>query len=123
MPNSQDARFDRLETLIDKGFSALAQDIADTKSEVVNIKSDLAQFRIETREAIADVRSELKNIRNRLDALESAVHNISGYAKEIDHLMERVSVPIRLTQTPTRYRTPHRTEARAPASNFWFRTD
>ena len=33
------------------------------------------------------------------------------------------SVPIRLTQTPTRYRTPHRTEARAPASKFWFRTD
>src|SRR5208283_5136507 len=97
MPNSQDARFDRLETLIDKGFSALAQDIADTKSElmetkadVATIKSDLAEFRIETREAIADVRSELKDIRNRLDALESAVHNISGYAKEIDHLMERV---------------------------------
>jgi len=33
------------------------------------------------------------------------------------------TVPIRLTQTPTRYRTPHRSEARAPASNFWFRTD
>ncbi len=97
MPNSQDARFDRLETLIEKGFSALAQDIADTKSElmetkaeVASIKSDLAEFRTDTREATADIRSELKDIRNRLDALESAVHNTSGYAKEIDHLMERV---------------------------------
>ena len=40
-----------------------------------------------------------------------------------DDLAHVWSVPIRLTQTPTRYRTPHRTEARAPASKFWFRTD
>ncbi len=90
MLNSQDARFDRLETMIEKGFAALAQDVADTKSEVANVKSDLAEFRIETREAVADIRSELKDIHNRLDALEAAVRNISGYAKEIDHLMERV---------------------------------
>ncbi len=104
MLNSQDARFDRLETLIEKGFSALAQDIADTKSEltetkteVTNIKSDVSQLRTEMRElrtemreGFADIRSELKDIHNRLDALEAAVHNISGYAKEIDHLMERV---------------------------------
>ena len=88
---SQDARFDRLEALIEKGFSALAQDIADTKSEVAAVKADLAEFRIETHESLADIGSELKDIRNRLDALESSVHNISGYAKEIDHLMERVN--------------------------------
>src|SRR5271166_3808556 len=90
MPNSQDARFDRLEALIEKGFSALAQDIADNKSEIVQTKTEIAQLRAEMHEGFADIRSELKDIRSRLDALEAAVHNISGYAKEIDHLIERV---------------------------------
>ena len=39
----------------------------------------------------ADIRAELKDIRQRIDAVELAVQNISGFAKEIDHLIERVS--------------------------------
>jgi uncharacterized protein YdhG (YjbR/CyaY superfamily) len=48
-------------------------------------------LRAEMREGLTDIRSEMKDIRARLDALESAVKNISGYSKEIDHLIERVS--------------------------------
>ena len=98
MPNSQEARFDRLETMIEKGFAALAQDVADSRTEIMEIKAEVAstnsvvaQLRTEMHEGFADIQSELKDIRNRLDALEFAVHNISGYAKEIDHLIERVS--------------------------------
>ena len=47
-------------------------------------------LRAEMREGFADLRSEMKDIRARLDALESAVKNIAGFAKEIDHLIERV---------------------------------
>lgn len=63
-----------------------------TKDDIAGIatKDDIAQLRAEMHEGFADIRSELKDIHNRLDALEAAVHNISGYAKEIDHLMERV---------------------------------
>ena len=49
-----------------------------------------ADIRTEMRAGFADIRAELQDIRQRLDALELAVQNISGYAKEIDHIIERV---------------------------------
>ena len=54
-------------------------------------------------------------------ALEAG-HCVRAFARSADGI-NLSSMPIRLTQTPTRYRTPHRMEASAPASNFWFRTD
>ena len=76
---------------MEKGFAALAQDIANSKTEVTDVKSAVAQLGAEMREGFADIRTELTDIRHRLEALESAVQNISGYAKEIDHLIKRVS--------------------------------
>ena len=65
-----------------------------TKDEIAELQSEMhegfADIRAEMHEGYADIRSELKDIHIRLDALEPAVHNIAGYAKEIDHLMERV---------------------------------
>ena len=80
---------------------ATKDDIAVLRAEMAT-KRELTEFRAETlegfsalraemREGFADIRSEMKDIRARLNALESAVRNISGYAKEIDHLIERVS--------------------------------
>jgi predicted nucleic acid-binding Zn-ribbon protein len=83
MPKTYDERFDRLEALIERGFAALAQDIADVKSE---LKADVA----DVREEIQAVRSELGDIRRRLEALEISIQNVSGFAKEIDHLLQRV---------------------------------
>jgi signal transduction histidine kinase len=64
-----------------------------TKDDIARMatKDDIEALRAEMHEAFVDIRSELKDIRQRLDALESAVQNITGYAKEIDHLIERVS--------------------------------
>ncbi len=61
-----------------------------TKDDIAQLRTEMRELRAEMHEGFADIRSELKDIHNRLDALEAAVHNISGYAKEIDHLMERV---------------------------------
>jgi hypothetical protein len=36
------------------------------------------------------IETELKDIHRRLDALEEAAVNLSGFAKEIDHLLTRV---------------------------------
>ena len=91
MPKSYDERFDRLESLIERGFSALAGDIADNKAEIIATRAEVAGLREETQTGFADIRAELKDIRLRLDAVELAVQNISGFAKEIDHLIERVS--------------------------------
>ena len=109
MPKSDNERFDRLEALIERGFAALASDIADNKTEIASVKTEVGSVRAEVadlreetrtgfsdirsemRAGFADIRAELKDIRLRLDALELAVQNISGFAKEIDHLIERVS--------------------------------
>ena len=40
---------------------------------------------------IGTVASEVADIHRRLDTLEEAVGNVSGFAKEIDHLLVRVS--------------------------------
>ena len=91
MPKSYDERFDRLEALIERGFAALASDIADNKAEIISVKAEVTDLREETHTGFADIRVELKDIRLRLDALDLAVQNSSGFAKEIDHLIERVS--------------------------------
>jgi hypothetical protein len=87
MPKSYDERFDRLEALIERGFAALAQDVAETKAEVTIVQTDAAEIKSE----VLQIRAELRDILHRLDALETSVHSVSGFAKEIDHLLERVS--------------------------------
>ena len=42
------------------------------------------------REGFANIQAELKDIRLRLATLEAATQNVSGFTKEIDHLLQRV---------------------------------
>jgi plasmid replication initiation protein len=71
---------------------ATKEDVESLRAELrVEMQEGFAGLRAEMREGFADIRTEIKSIRERLDALDSAVKNISGYAKEIDHLIERVS--------------------------------
>jgi tetrahydromethanopterin S-methyltransferase subunit G len=42
-------------------------------------------------ENVASLSSEVSSIHRRLAALEDAVGNITGFAKEIDHLLSRVA--------------------------------
>ena len=90
MPGSYVERFDRLEALIERGFAALASDIADTKTEITGIKTEVADLREDTHTVLADIHTELKDIRLRIDALELPGQNISGFAKEFAHLIEHV---------------------------------
>jgi hypothetical protein len=71
---------------------ATKEDLESLRRELQSEMQDgFAGLRAEMREGFVDIRSEIKAIRERLDALDSAVKNISGYAKEIDHIIERVS--------------------------------
>jgi hypothetical protein len=71
---------------------ASREDVDNVRTELrAEIHEGFNGLRAEMRERLTDVRSDIKDIRERLDALDSAVGNISGYAKEIDHLIERVS--------------------------------
>jgi hypothetical protein len=53
-------------------------------------KDDVEALRVEVREGFANIQTELRDIRLRLDALEAATQNASGFAKEIDRLLQRV---------------------------------
>ena len=79
-----DTRFSRLEDIIEKGFAAVAEDIGDLRTE-------LHEFRDDTRSEFRDMRSELKSIRAELDELKAKVANITGFRKEIDHAFERLA--------------------------------
>jgi hypothetical protein len=69
---------------------ATKDDIAELRAEMAT-KVNLAELHEQMRVGFLDLHSELKDIYQRLDALEVAIKNISGFAKEIDHLIERVS--------------------------------
>jgi septal ring factor EnvC (AmiA/AmiB activator) len=94
MPKNYDERFDRLEALIERGFAAVAQDIADCKREITERKAQVASLQSDMTSVKSDIqhiRAELRDIRECLDALEAGVQSMSGFAKEIDHLLQRVS--------------------------------
>ena len=50
----------------------------------------IPSFEILKREGFTNIQAELKDIRLRLAALQVATQNVSGFAKEIDHLLQRV---------------------------------
>ena len=52
MPKSDSERFDQLETLIERGFAALASDVADNKTEIASVKTEVGSIRAE----VADLR-------------------------------------------------------------------
>jgi chromosome segregation ATPase len=89
-----------LQAIIERGFAAVASDIADlrkdmaTKDDIADVKSTLSDHtRIlndHTRE-LATIRSELKSIRDELDDLAEKVENVIGFRKEIDHALERIA--------------------------------
>jgi hypothetical protein len=78
----------RMATKDDIANMATKDDIAELRAE---LKGDVDSLRSEVQQGFASIHAETRDIRNRLDAIESELRNHSGYAKEIDHLMERVS--------------------------------
>jgi hypothetical protein len=54
-----------------------------------SIAQPLEALRVEMREGFTNIQTELKDIRLRIDVLEVATQNVSGFAKEIDHLATR----------------------------------
>lgn len=66
---------------MDETTKKILEIVTDTQERVVRVEGD-TQF----------IKAEVKDIRNRLDAIEEQVRGQSGYAKEIDALMSRLSV-------------------------------
>jgi cell division protein FtsB len=92
--------FAKLTQTVERGFAAVAEDIADIRARMATkddlaalrteLKGEISDLRTEMRDGFASIREELRDIRRRLESLEEAARNSTGLTKEIDHLMERV---------------------------------
>lgn len=112
-----DKKLDKLGAAMEKGFVAIAEDMAALRTELkedmaelrTELKDDMAELRTELKSDIAGLRTELKgdiasihiqlinietdlkDIRSRLRAVEGGYANIVGFRKEIDHALERIA--------------------------------
>lgn len=73
-----------LATALENGFAAIAGDISDLRQDVRDLRADM-------NEGFRSLRSEVAELHARIEALEAAVHNHTGYRKEIDYLFERLA--------------------------------
>ena len=77
-----------------KDRMATKDDIAELRTElkgdITLLRKEFVEFRTETRENFTELRVEIRDIRQRLESLEEAARNSAGFAKEIDHVMQRV---------------------------------
>jgi septal ring factor EnvC (AmiA/AmiB activator) len=80
------ASLDAILSTVERGFAAVADDIADIKSKMAT-KDDIANLGGQ----LTSVGRELKSIRRDLDDLRENVENVSGFQKEIDHALERIA--------------------------------
>ena len=70
---------------------ATKDELAATNKELKSFRQEFNDFRDETRQNFREIHAELADIRRDLDDLRSRVANITGYAKEIDHALERIA--------------------------------
>ena len=79
--------------LLERGFKAVADDIADLRKDMTT-KEDMRAIVREELEPVearlTSIKSELRSIRGDLDDLREKVENVSGFQKEIDHALERI---------------------------------
>lgn len=75
---------------------ATKSDITDVKKDIADVKRDVADLKrnvadLPTKEDVQSiVYAELKDIRRQLEVLEESSKSYSGFAKEIDHVLQRV---------------------------------
>jgi hypothetical protein len=81
------ATLDTILSTVERGFAAVASDIADIKSTMAT-KEDVRAI---VNEELAPIHTELKSISDYLNDLTEKFENISGFRKEIDHALERIA--------------------------------
>jgi septal ring factor EnvC (AmiA/AmiB activator) len=77
----------RRATLAARNFATVAEDIADIKSMIATKD----EARAILREELAPIHAELKAIRRELDDLQEKFENVSGFRKQIDHVLGRIA--------------------------------
>ena len=70
---------------------ATKDDIRHLDGRIDGLREEMHEGFASIRGEIRDLRSEIREIHSRLDAIEAELRNHAGYAKEIDHLFQRVA--------------------------------
>jgi predicted nucleic acid-binding Zn-ribbon protein len=84
---SKETDLERLSRLVLEEFKGLHSEF-----ERVHERFDAIDARFDALEGrVSNIETELREIRKRLEALEEAAKSSSGFAKEIDHLLDRVA--------------------------------
>jgi hypothetical protein len=105
MPAKKTVTLDSLATLIahtaasaDKKFAALADDIGGMKGDVADLKTEMiAQFEYfdkqlgANHDRLRDISSEVAVIHRRIERLDEQGASHGGFAREIDHALERIA--------------------------------
>jgi septal ring factor EnvC (AmiA/AmiB activator) len=92
------ATLDSILSTVECGFAAVASDIAGTKGEIAELKSEMLdqfepvdkQFRA-TNDRLRDIASEIAVIHRRIERLEEQGASNAGFAQENDHALERIA--------------------------------
>lgn len=79
-------RFDRLEKSMEAGFAAVAEDIADLRTNMAT-KDQLLALSLQ----VHGIEQELKSIRIDLDDLAKRIGDIPEYRKDIDLLYKKIA--------------------------------
>jgi predicted nucleic acid-binding Zn-ribbon protein len=93
---AKEITLDELGEMIERGFGAIASDIADIKSTMAT-KEDIADMvtkgdvRTIVSEELSPIHAELRSTRGDLEDLMDKFENVSGFRKEIDHALERIA--------------------------------
>jgi septal ring factor EnvC (AmiA/AmiB activator) len=87
MNAAKEKTLNELGEMMERGFAAIASDIAEIKTTMATQED----VRAIVRDELTPIRADLKAIRDELDDLRERVENVSGYRKEIDHALERIA--------------------------------
>jgi chromosome segregation ATPase len=61
-----------------------------TKDGLNSLRSEMHEGFASIRAELRDIRTEIREIQQRLDAIDAELRSHRGFAKEIDHLLQRV---------------------------------
>ena len=91
-PQSLEQKIDALTTIVERGFSAVAEDIAGIKRDMVT-KADLADLKVELDAKLEKLatKSDISALSRELESIKQELANVRGFGKEIDHALEGIA--------------------------------
>lgn len=81
----------RLGEMMERGFKAVAEDVADIKTEMMEQFEHVEKQFSAIDARLRDMAADIMVIHRRIERLEELGASNAGFAKEIDHLLMRVS--------------------------------